>query len=262
MAAATLPPDASPLGPASAGPYVEPPQRVKRAAERGCVLIPAYNEAGRIGEVVRRVREKIQAVLVVDDGSTDTTAEEARAAGADVVRHEVNRGKGMALATGFARVRVLGFDWVITMDADGQHSPEDIPRFIEAYVRTGYPVLVGNRMADVRAMPLIRRWTNRFMSWLLSREMGQYVPDTQCGFRFYRADVLPFLGTASPRFAAESEALLHVSALGLRIGAVPISTIYIEGRESHIQPVQDTWRFIRMLWDYRRSRRPQPVRNI
>ncbi len=244
------------------GPHVEVSERVGRAKQKGCVLIPAFNEAGRIGEVVRRVREKVPFVLVVDDGSQDGTVEEARAAGAEVVRHETNRGKGVALATGFGRARAMGFDWVITMDADGQHSPDDLPKFIETYVRTGFPVLVGNRMADVRAMPIVRRWTNRFMSWLLSREMGQYVPDTQCGFRLYRGDVLPFLATASPRFAAESEALLHISALGLRIAPVPISTIYLEGRESHIRPVQDTWRFFRMLWAYRRSRRPQPVRNI
>ena len=229
--------------------------RSLRETQRGFALIPGYNEAGRIGEVVRRVKAYLRDVVVVDDGSADRTSDEASEAGAVVLRHEVNRGKGVALATGFAYAREQGFSWVITLDADGQHDPADIPRFVEAYVRTGMPVLVGNRMGDSASMPRIRRWTNSFMSNLLSREMGQYVPDTQCGYRLYRTDVLSFLVTKSPRFAAESETLLHVAALNLDIGAVPISTIYIEGRESHIHPLRDTLRFFAMLRDYRRGRR-------
>ena len=226
-----------------------------RDTQRGCALIPGYNEEGRIGEVVRRVKVYLPDVLVVDDGSADRTSDEAREAGADVVRLDANRGKGVALRQGFAYAKEKGFDWVITLDADGQHDPADIPRFVEAYGRTGMPVLVGNRMADAATMPRIRRWTNAFMSRLLSREMGQYVPDTQCGYRLYRADVLPFLETESTRFAAESESLLHVAALDLDIGAVPITTIYIEGRESHINPFRDTIRFFAMLRNYRRRHR-------
>ncbi len=229
--------------------------RSLRETQRGFALIPGYNEAGRIGDVVRRVKAYLPDVVVVDDGSADRTSDEAREAGAVVLRHEVNRGKGVALATGFAYAQEKGFSWVITLDADGQHDPADIPRFVEAYVRTGMPVLVGNRMGESATMPRIRRWTNSFMSNLLSREMGQYVPDTQCGYRLYRTDVLSFLATKSPRFAAESETLLHVAALNLDIGAVPISTIYIEGRESHIHPFRDTLRFFAMLRDYRRGRR-------
>jgi glycosyltransferase involved in cell wall biosynthesis len=229
--------------------------RSGREKQRGCVLIPGYNESSRIGAVVRQVLEFLPDVVVVDDGSGDATAEEARAAGAVVLRHEVNQGKGAALATGFAHARAKGFGWVITLDADGQHAPSDIPRFVEAYVRTGIPVLVGNRMGETATMPRIRRWTNTYMSNLLSREMGQFVPDTQCGYRLYRIDVLPFLLTRSARFEAESESLLNVAARGLTIGPVPISVIYLEGRESHIRPVRDTIRFFSMLSDYRRRRR-------
>jgi glycosyltransferase involved in cell wall biosynthesis len=229
-----------------------------RQAQRGCAIIPAFREAGRIGAVVSRVIPFLPDVVVVDDGSGDATSEEARGAGAVVLKHEVNRGKGAALATGLAYAKSKGFAWVITLDADGQHDPADIPTFVEAYVRTGIPVLVGNRMGEAAAMPRVRRWTNTFMSYLLSREMGQYVPDTQCGYRFYRIDVLPFLATQSTRFAAESESLLHVAARGLDIGAVPISVIYIDGRESHIRPFRDTIRFFSMLRNYRRGKR-RPV---
>lgn len=232
-----------------------PNKRAMRASQRGCVLIPAYKEAGRIGPVVTRVLKYLPDVVVIDDGSDDATAEEAKAAGATVCRHEVNRGKGAALATGMTYAKSKGFAWVITLDADGQHDPADIPTFVEAYVRTGIPVLVGNRMADTASMPRVRLLTNRFMSALLSREMGQYVPDTQCGYRFYRIDVLPFLATKSDRFAAESESLLHVAARGLAIAAVPIAVIYLEGRESHIRPFRDTMRFFSMLMNYRRTHR-------
>lgn len=226
-----------------------------RAAQRGCVIIPAYKEAPRIGPVVKRVLDFLPDVVVVDDGSDDDTSGEAKVAGAVVLQHEMNRGKGAALATGLAYAKSKGFAWAITLDADGQHDPADIPKFIEAYVRTGIPVLVGNRMGKAGAMPPVRRLTNTFMSNLLSREMGQFVPDTQCGYRLYRIDVLPFLTTKTTRFAAESESLLRVAERGLTIGPVPISVIYIEGRESHIRPVKDTIRFFSMLRDYRRGRR-------
>ena len=226
-----------------------------RNKHRCCVLVPAFNEEGRIGPVVTEIQKYVPDVAVVDDGSSDRTAQEAEQAGAMVVRHSQNQGKGVALNTGFDHMRDAGFDVVITMDADGQHAAADLPAFLEAYVRTGIPVLVGNRMSSAAAMPRVRRVTNMIMSWLLSREMGQYVPDTQCGFRLYRCDVIPFVAAESKRFAAESEILLHIAARGIRIGAVPIATIYTPGRESKIRPVRDTVRFLGMLWKYRRQRR-------
>ena len=222
--------------------------------KRGCVIVPAYQEGGRIGQVVQGIVPYVPAVIVVDDGSPDKTADEARQAGALVIRHDVNRGKGMALDSGFRVARERGFDFVVTMDGDGQHAPADLPAFLEAFARNEFPVLVGNRMANVVSMPWMRRVVNRVMSWLLSREMGQRVPDTQCGYRLYKLSVVPELSSASKYFAAESEILLELSGRGIRIGSVSIATIY--GTEtSKISPVKDTLRFISMLRRYRKRRK-------
>jgi glycosyltransferase involved in cell wall biosynthesis len=212
------------------------------------VVLPAFNEAGRIGAVVKAVRGYSLHVVVVDDGSGDATAAEAEAAGAIVVRHGKNRGKGVALQSGMDHVAGMGLACVITMDSDGQHAPEDIPAFLDGYLSSGAPVVMGNRMAgDTSVMPRDRYLTNRFMSWLLSCRMGQRVPDTQCGYRLYRLDMLPYLRTRSGGFAAESEVLIRISRGGFKIASVPIRVIY--GTEvSKIRPVRDTFRFIGMLF--------------
>ena len=101
-------------------------------------------------------------------------------------------------------------------------------------------------------MPTVRKWTNHYMSWLLSRAMNQYVPDTQCGFRLYRCDVLPFIEAQATRFAAESEILLHIASRGIRMDSVPITVIYNEGK-SKINPIRDTFRFFLMLSRYYRG---------
>ena len=219
-----------------------------------CIVIPAFSEEKHIASVVEQIRQYSDHVVVVDDGSPDQTAAEAEKAGAVVLRHNGNKGKGVALTTGFEYARKKGFEAVITMDADGQHDPNDLPKFVEAYRRTGIPVLVGNRMVDVKDMPLIRRWTNRFMSWMLTRIMGQYVPDTQCGYRLYRCDVIPYISAESEGFAAESEVLLRVSDRGIRIDSVRIATIYGD-EKSKINPFSDTIRFFSMIMsNYRRKR--------
>lgn len=225
-----------------------------RSQHRVCVVIPGFREEKRIGAVVSAVRERGFDAVVVDDGSDDRTGEVARQAGAAVVRHEQNQGKGAALNSGFKYAAEHHYDGVITLDADGQHDPAELPKFIEAYVRTGIPVLIGNRMAQTEGMPMVRRWTNQFMSWMLSRAMGQYVPDTQCGYRFYRCDVLPFITAHAERFAAESEILLHVASRGIRIDSVRIATIYRD-EKSKINPLADTVRFFSMLMRYRRETR-------
>ena len=220
---------------------------------RYCALLPGYREEGRIGKVVREVLEQGCDVIVVDDGSPDATAAEAEAAGATVLRHPGNMGKGVALETGFSYAREKGYEFVITMDSDGQHDPKDMAALIEQHRHSGFPVVVGNRMWDTGKMPFVRRLTNWFMSWLLSREMGQFVPDTQSGYRLYAREVLGMLKTSSARFAAESEVLLSLADNGIRIGAAPIQVIYSD-EKSKINPVRDTLRFFSMLRDYRRRR--------
>lgn len=210
------------------------------------ILIPAYNEASGIADVVVETLSYGYPVLVIDDGSSDGTAEAARIAGAEVLRLEENQGKGAALEHGFTYAAERNCDAVITLDADGQHAPGDLPAFVQAYQTGSAAVLIGNRFGDASTMPLIRRLTNRFMSGLLSQAMGQHVPDTQNGYRLYRLEALRGISLRAHRFEAESEILLHLAQRGIVIGAVPVATIY-GAEESKIRPVRDSLRFLRML---------------
>lgn len=235
------------------------------AGENPLVILPAYQEAGRIGPVVTHVRALGASALVVDDGSSDDTSTEARRAGAAVIRLPENEGKGAALAAGFDAARTHGHQAVVTMDADGQHDPADLTRFFEAYRRDDPPVLIGNRFGDASGMPRIRRLTNRVMSGLLSWAMGQPVPDTQNGYRLYRLDVLTDIPLRGHRFEAESEILLELAARGIPLASVEVATIYGDER-SKIRPVRDTLRFLRMLrrfwWAGRRARRHPPTPGV
>jgi glycosyltransferase involved in cell wall biosynthesis len=227
-----------------------------------CVLIPAFNEEPRVAAVVREVRDYCPdaEIVVIDDGSSDQTCAVAAAAGATVLAHVHNQGKGAALLTGFDYARDKSFDLAITLDADGQHAPSDVPAFLQTHARTGSSVIVGNRMGHLADMPRLRRFVNRTMSSILSRRMGQYVPDTQCGFRLYHRSVFPRgpQDGVSRRFAAESEILLHLSLRGYKIGAVPIQTLY--GTEvSKVRPVADTVRFFRMLRRFGKIKQGYPT---
>ena len=229
---------------------------MSKAPLKTCILIPAYNEEKRIAAVIREVRDYCPDVIVIDDGSPDDTDKVAAEAGATVLEHVRNQGKGAALQTGFDYARENGYDLAITLDADGQHAPSDIPAFLQAYERTHSPVLVGNRMGNVAGMPWLRRVVNRFMSDLLSRVMGQHVPDSQCGFRLYHRSAFPEgpYDAHSQRFAAESEILLRLSLQGRKIGAVTIQTIYGD-EKSKINPFTDTLRFFRMLRRFKKIKK-------
>ncbi|MEM7393656.1 MAG: glycosyltransferase family 2 protein [Verrucomicrobiota bacterium] len=218
-----------------------------------CVIIPAFREEDKIADTVERTKPYASHIVVIDDGSPDATVEKAEASGVTVLCHEENQGKGRALETGFDHARGGEAPMIITLDADGQHDPAEIPAFVEAHQTSGDPVIIGNRMSDVEEMPRVRKWTNRFMSFLLDGIMRQHVPDTQCGYRLYARDVLPEIRMRAARYSAESEILLILAEQGVKIGSVPIATIY-EDEVSKIRPGKDTLRFIRMLYRYFKSR--------
>ena len=224
-----------------------------RRGDRGtmAVIIPAYHEESHIGEVVRRTRKQLDHVLVVDDGSTDATAERAREAGAEVVVHRQNRGKGESIKTGFRYWLDRQMTWVFVIDADGQHRPEEIATFIDAAMVDGASLLIGNRMTDTRCMPIVRRLVNHWMSKRISRACRQTIPDTQCGFRMIYRHLIPELLGGSERFDYETEMLIIASRKGFRIESVPISTVYSD-EVSSIHPVRDTIRFFQLMYRYRR----------
>lgn len=220
---------------------------------RIAAVIPAYNEEKHIGDVVRRTRQKLDDVLVVDDGSTDKTADRARDAGAEAIVHEINRGKGETIKTGLRHWLDRQFDFVIILDADGQHRPEEIERFVTAGLSADEPKLIlGTRMNDVSSMPLIRRIVNRWMSERISALCGQEIPDTQCGFRMLHRQLIPELLGGSARFDYETEMLIIASRKGFRIASVPISTVYLD-EVSSIHPVRDTIRFFKLMRRYSRQ---------
>jgi glycosyltransferase involved in cell wall biosynthesis len=215
-------------------------------------VIPAYQEQKHVGEVAERARTQLEHVLVVDDGSTDATAERARAARVDVVVHPQNRGKGESIKTGLRYWFDRGSEYVVLLDADGQHLPEEISRFVGAIAsESGAKVFIGSRMNDTRTMPLLRRMVNRYMSSKISRVCGQQIPDTQCGFRMLHRDIIPEVLGGASRFEYETEMLIIASRKRYRIASVPISTVYSD-EVSSINPVRDTLRFFKLMRRYRK----------
>ena len=208
-------------------------------------LIPAFREEKHIENVVRETKAYLPDVLVVDDGSPDATAECARRAGAEVLTNERNMGKGASLIVGLDHLFANGFDAAVCLDADGQHLPVEIPRFVEAADHAD--LVIGNRMADVGAMPFARLWTNRVTSWILSGLAGVKVPDTQCGYRLVRKEAWQSVTIGSRNYDFEGEMIVAMGRKGFRVVSVPVSTVY--GDEvSTINPVSDTVRFVKMIW--------------
>ena len=218
---------------------------------RIAAVIPAYQEEKHVGEVAQRTRAQLENVLVVDDGSTDATAERARSSGVNVVIHPQNRGKGESIKTGLSYWLERGREYVVLLDADGQHLPEEISRFVDAAgSEPDAKIFVGSRMNDTRTMPLVRRIVNRYMSSKISRVCGQRIPDTQCGFRMLHRDMIPEVLRGASRFEYETEMLIIASRKGHRVASVPITTVYSD-EVSSINPVRDTLRFFKLIRRYR-----------
>jgi glycosyltransferase involved in cell wall biosynthesis len=210
------------------------------------VIIPTHNESSSIRDLVDEIRCQRIDTIVIDDGSTDGTYRIASQTNAIVLQNAHNIGKGASLVKGFEYALAQGYDAVITMDGDGQHLPEDIPAFLTAAHSQKAGIIIGNRMQQVANMPLLRILTNSFMSWVISCITKQHIPDSQCGFRFIRKEVLQRIKLHTKNFELESEMLIEASRANFAIMSIPIKTVYNNAR-SHIHPMRDTIRFFRYL---------------
>ncbi len=225
-------------------------------APRIVALIPGYNEGPRIGSVVRAALEHLP-VVVVDDGSSDDTAARAREAGATVLEQRPNQGKGAALRAGFRHAIAAGYDAVLTLDADGQHDPTEIPRFLEAWAIEPRPDLVIGRR-NFRVMPPMRRLSNEFGGRAFSWAVGRSIPDNQSGYRLVGRRLMEAtLESDEHGFEFEVEIITTCIRLGGTIAWVPIRTIYA-GEPSHIRPLAHLWSFVRIVRKARRTVR-QPL---
>ena len=214
-----------------------------------CLLLPAYNESKTIGQIIQESSEFISEIVVIDDGSSDETAEIAVAYSAVCLKNATNCGKGNALRKGFAYALKHGYELVFTMDSDGQHQPTDIPRFLEHFDDARPDILIGARETkNLRtSMPLHRRMNNCLISYVGSKLCGQRVPDFQSGYRLIRAEVLRQVRLETDRYETESELLIKAGRLGFRIESLPIQTWY--GDEiSHIKPLREIWLFTKLLF--------------
>lgn len=215
------------------------------------VLIPAYNEAATVAEIVERALGYTQTVFVVDDGSEDDTAAQLRGLPVTLIRNDSNLGKAASLARGFAAALEQSMDAVITLDADGQHRPEDIPRLIDAAVEYPHDIIIATRLQGRERMPRSRRFGNWQADFWIAWAAGYPIRDTQCGYRLYPATLLKRLAVREGRrdsFVFESEVLIDAARIGCYARAISIDTIYgVSPRQSHYRGASDTMRIIRMV---------------
>jgi glycosyltransferase involved in cell wall biosynthesis len=204
-------------------------------------VIPAYRCAQSIGPVVEGVRRHLEQVVVVDDGSGDSTAEAAAAAGATVVSMAQNRGKGAALRAGISAALALEPGAVLLLDGDGQHDPADAPVLIAPWERGEADLVIGSRWAGRAVIPGARYWTNYIGSRVLSWMTGVELFDSQSGYRLLDSGLARRLVLRSRRYAVESEIVIKAVRLGARLTHVPVRTIYGD-QPSHFRPVLDTVR--------------------
>lgn len=211
------------------------------------VIVPAYQASASIPDVIAGLVKifPVERILVVDDGSTDGTAKIAESAGVFCLSHPQNRGKGAALKSGLMHAREKGWQWALTMDADGQHSPGDVEHFLAHRPGPQTGILLGKRERRGTPMPWHRRFSNAFSSYLVSRAAGRSLADSQCGFRAYRLDLLEQY-PGEGRFEWESQALILCCRGGGVVENISVQTVY-SGEGSHMRPGRDTWRFLLML---------------
>ncbi|MEI2688323.1 MAG: glycosyltransferase family 2 protein [Anaerolineae bacterium] len=217
---------------------------------RALALIPAYNEASRVAPVITAAQAHAP-VLVVDDGSRDDTAAVAAAAGATVLRHTPNQGKGAALRTGLRWALDQGYDAVVTLDADGQHDPAELPALLAAFQAVQADLLIGSR--DFSQMPFTRRVANTLGRWSFSWALGQPVQDNQSGYRVLsRRMAEAVLDSQEQGFEFEVEMIVTCVQRGYTLAWAPIRTIYGD-QGSHIDPWTHARNWLRIVRQTRRT---------
>ncbi|MFN4226774.1 MAG: glycosyltransferase family 2 protein [Candidatus Ratteibacteria bacterium] len=212
------------------------------------VIIPVYNEEKAIGQLLKNLKNYFKHILVVDDGSKDRTKEISEKENVIVISHNINKGKGEAIKTGFKYAIEKNFPAIITMDGDGQHFTEDAIKFVEKYRKNPkVGMWIGKRDLFSQNMPFIRKITNLSMSFLISLLSFQWIPDTQCGLRLIKTDILKKIRLCTSHYETESEILIKLGWQGIKIKSLPIKTFYGD-KKSKIKPTKDTIRFFKMLF--------------
>jgi glycosyltransferase involved in cell wall biosynthesis len=219
------------------------------------ILIAAYNEEEHIKAVIKGCLKYHLDIIVVDDGSTDNTVKKIRSVPPPkdckiaMIRHRINKGKGKALRTGFFYTIKKNYSGIITLDADGQHDTEEIKDFLEMIEKENPDLIIGNRMADTRSMPFIRLATNIITSWIISVISHRKISDVQSGFRYIRTDVLKNIKLETGNFDTEPEIIMKSSWSGHNIINMPVKTIYHKNFTSYVNPVTDTIKFFRLVFN-------------
>ena len=209
-------------------------------------VIPFYNEYLTIRRVIGETLNYVDMVFAVNDGSTDNTINQIDSAeNLKIINIKTNIGKGFALREGFKMALENDCDIIVTLDGDLQHLPQEIPGVLTKI--DDYDIVIGNRLNNLKKMPLQRIMSNKLTSFLISKKTGQQILDCQSGFRAYKADVLKKISTKQNGFEAETEIIIEASKLNFKIGFSDISTIY-NGQKSKMSPFKTTIGFIKLLF--------------
>jgi glycosyltransferase involved in cell wall biosynthesis len=222
--------------------------------DKACILIPAFNAQETLGSVLRKMEPLHLDTLVINDGSSDETKRVVLENGVGLLEHPFNLGKGAALRTGFQYILQRDYQVVITLDADGQHDPSEIPSLLKIFQKVQPDILIASRAAEFGKMTFLRRFWNRLGVKAVARLCHSDITDSQSGFRLIRREVLEKVDLTTSRFETELELLIKACKKGFRVLSVPINTKKVDGTaSSHFRPVTDTWMvcklFLRsLLW--------------
>jgi len=213
---------------------------------RVCAVVPAYNEEASIASVIRRIKKTNIDIIVIDDGSRDKTPDNAEKEGIQLIRHVKNEGKGRAIRDGFRLALRKPYDYIITIDGDNQHNPDEIQMFIDAMLSNKVDLVAGNRMHYPKGMPASRVFVNKFFSKIVSNSCKQGIPDALCGYRIIKRSVLESITLESNRFEIVPEILIKASKKGFKTMFINIECIY--GNEhSSIKPWRDGYMFFNLI---------------